>query len=38
LLIDQKMIIKEESSFKATPKGAKLLSNLQSASTFLGLE
>ena len=38
LLIDQKMIIKEESSFKTTPKGAKLLSNLQSASTFLGLE
>ena len=38
LLIDREMIIKEESSFKTTPNGAELLSNLQSASTFLGLE
>jgi predicted transcriptional regulator len=37
-LINRKMIIKEGDSFKTTPKGDELLSNLQSASTFLGLK
>ena len=34
-LIDRKLITKEGKLFKTTPKGAKLLSDLQSASAFL---
>jgi predicted transcriptional regulator len=37
-LINRKMITKEGDSFNTTPKGDELLSNLQSASTFLGLK
>ena len=37
LLINQKMIIKEEKSFKTTPKGDELLSNLKSVSASLDL-
>jgi predicted transcriptional regulator len=35
LLIDQKMIIKENRSFRTTPKGAELLSNLKEVSASL---
>jgi predicted transcriptional regulator len=35
LLIDQKMIIKENMSFRTTPKGAELLSNLKEVSASL---
>jgi predicted transcriptional regulator len=35
LLMDQKMIIKEGMSFKTTPKGAELLSNLKDVSASL---
>jgi predicted transcriptional regulator len=35
LLMDQKMIIKEDMSFKTTPKGAELLSNLKNVSASL---
>jgi predicted transcriptional regulator len=38
LLIDQKMIIKEEDSFKTTLKGAALLSNLKNVSVSLDLK
>ena len=34
-LIDRELIMKEGKFFKITPKGSDLLSNLQSASTFL---
>ena len=37
-LIDRDLITKEEKFFKTTPKGAKLLSDLQSASAFLDLK
>jgi predicted transcriptional regulator len=37
-LINQKMIIKEDGSFKTTLKGAELLSDLQSVSAFLDLK
>ena len=37
-LIDREMILKEEKIFKTTPKGARLLSDLQSASAFLDLK
>jgi predicted transcriptional regulator len=37
-LINQKMIIKEDGSFKTTLRGAELLSDLQSVSTFLDLK
>ena len=37
-LIDRELITKEEKLFKTTPKGAKLLSDLQSASAFLDLK
>ena len=37
-LIDRELIKKEEKFFKMTPKGSELLSNLQSASTFLDLK
>jgi predicted transcriptional regulator len=37
-LIDRDLIAKEEKFFKTTPKGAKLLSDLQSASSFLDLK
>ena len=36
-LIDRELIKKEGKIFKMTPKGSELLSNLQSASTFLDL-
>ncbi len=32
LLMDQKMIVKEDMSFKTTPKGSELLSNLKEVS------
>jgi predicted transcriptional regulator len=35
LLMDQKMIIKENASFRTTPKGAELLSNLKEVSASL---
>jgi predicted transcriptional regulator len=38
LLMDQKMIIKEEEYFKTTPKGAKLLSDLKNVSASLDLK
>ena len=38
LLIDREMILKEGRFFKITSKGSELLSNLQSASTFMGLK
>jgi predicted transcriptional regulator len=38
LLIDQKMIIKENMSFRTTPKGAELLSNLKEVSASLDFE
>jgi predicted transcriptional regulator len=37
LLMDQKMIIKEDMSFKTTPKGSELLSNLKNVSESLDL-
>jgi predicted transcriptional regulator len=37
-LIDRDLITKEEKFFKTTPKGVKLLSDLQSASAFLDLK
>jgi predicted transcriptional regulator len=37
-LIDRELITKEEKLFKTTPKGAKLLSDLQSASTLMDLK
>ena len=37
-LIDRELIAKEEKIFKTTPKGAKLLTDLQSASAFLDLK
>jgi predicted transcriptional regulator len=37
-LIDRELITKEGNFFKITPKGSELLSNLQSASTFLDLK
>ena len=37
-LIDREMILKEGRFFKITSKGSELLSNLQSASTFMGLK
>ena len=37
-IIDRELIAKEGRLFKITPKGSELLSNLQSASTFLDLE
>ena len=37
-LINRKMIAKESDSFITTPRGDELLSNLQSASTFLDLK
>ncbi len=36
-LIDRELITREGKFFKMTPKGSELLSNLQSASTFLDL-
>ena len=36
-LIDREMLMKEGKIFKMTSKGSELLSNLQSASTFLYL-
>jgi predicted transcriptional regulator len=36
-LIDRKLIMKEGKIFKITPKGAELLSDLQSVSAFLDL-
>jgi predicted transcriptional regulator len=38
LLVDQEMIIKEDMSFKTTPKGAELLSNLKEVSASLDFE
>jgi predicted transcriptional regulator len=38
LLIYQKMIIKEETSFKTTHRGAELLTNLENASASLDLK
>ena len=32
LLMDQKMIVKENTSFRTTPKGAELLANLKEVS------
>jgi predicted transcriptional regulator len=37
-LIDRELLTKEGKLFKITPKGSVLLSNLQSASTFLDLK
>lgn len=37
-LIDRELIMKEEKSFKTTLKGDRLLSDLQSASAFMGLK
>ena len=37
-LIDREMIMQEGKVFKTTPKGARLLSDLQSASAFLDLK
>jgi predicted transcriptional regulator len=36
-LVDQELMAKEGNIFKTTPKGAKLLSDLQRASTLLDL-
>jgi predicted transcriptional regulator len=35
LLMDQQMIIKESTSFRTTPKGAELLSNIKEVSASL---
>jgi predicted transcriptional regulator len=35
LLMDQKMIVKEDVSFRTTPKGAELLANLKEVSASL---
>ncbi len=35
LLMDQKMIVKEDTSFRTTPKGADLLANLKEVSASL---
>jgi predicted transcriptional regulator len=37
-LMEREMIIKEGKIYKITPKGSELLSNLQSASTFMDLK
>ncbi len=37
-LIDREMIMKEGNVFKITSKGAEMLSNLESASSFLDLK
>jgi predicted transcriptional regulator len=37
-LIDREMIIREGKVFKITPKGSRLLSNLQSASELMDLK
>ena len=37
-LLDQELITKDEKIYKTTPRGAKLLSDLQSASTLLDLK
>jgi predicted transcriptional regulator len=37
-LIDRDLITKEEKFFRTIPKGARLLSDLQSASAFLDLK
>jgi predicted transcriptional regulator len=37
-LVNRKIITREDDSFKTTAKGKRLLSNLNSASTFLGLK
>jgi predicted transcriptional regulator len=37
-LIDRELLMKEGKLFKITPRGADLLSNLQSASAFLDLK
>jgi len=37
LLIDQKMIVKEDGSLRTTPKGAELLANLKEVSASLDL-
>jgi predicted transcriptional regulator len=37
LLIDQKMIVKEDGSFRTTPKGVELLANLKEVSASLDL-
>jgi predicted transcriptional regulator len=38
LLMDQQMIIKESTSFRTTPKGAELLSNIKEVSASLDFE